>query len=490
MNNFEEKIKSSKNHAVDIQPNEFDPKHHFYTKALKHKMNRTGCEFFQMNNEQIILRYSRLKPSVNIDYLRECLGYRSKYYTWGGCDLFKVVDRKGKKQLILIESNTCASGVKSTPFMDQSDKYGPYKKLVENFIELFDQNDFKLGDLAVIYDQNLTESSGYAACLADLTGEKVWLVQYLDESLNVKWLSGIMYVKDSSEKWHPIRGCVRLVTQKPWTKIPLVSKTIVVNPIITCIAGGRNKNIASYAYKLFNADQSKNSTKLGIREPYTLINVQKQEIKLLIENDANLNKKAVIKVPYDNCGQGVYTIVNDYELKKFLNTNHNYEKFLVQSLCGNFKWSSGQYFHLGTLPNNKRTNEIFAFDIRMLVKSNKDGFSPISVNFRRARKPLADCLDNIDSSWDILGTNLSMTIGKNNWKTDEDRLLVMNDEDFVQLGMDIDDLIESYIQTVLAIVAIDQLCIQLYDDSNELFDVDLFKKINPDDVLINEIKVK
>ncbi|RNA16505.1 hypothetical protein BpHYR1_002062 [Brachionus plicatilis] len=489
MKNLDEKIKLSKIHAVDIHPNEFDPKYHFYSKALKHKMNQAGCEFFQMNNEQIILRYSRLKPSVNIDYLRQCLNYRSKFYTWGGCDLFKVVDRKGKKQLILIESNTCASGVKSTPFFNQSDKYGPYKKLVENFMELFEKSDTKSGDLAVIYDQNSTESSGYATCLADLTGEIVWLVQYLDESLSVKWSDGIMYVRDADENWHAIRGCVRLVTQKPWTKIPLISKTIVVNPIITCLAGGRNKNIASYAYKLFNAEQLENSTKLGIREPYTLINVDKKDIKFLVENDVNLNKKAVIKVPYDNCGQGVYTIVNDYELRKFLNTNHNYDKFLVQSLCGNFKWSSGQYFHLGTLPNMK-TDEIFAFDVRMLVKSNRNGFSPVSVNFRRARKPLADSLINMDSSWDILGTNLSTTIGVNNWKTDEERLMVMNDHDFTQLGMDIDDLIESYIQTVLAMVAIDHLCIQLYDDSMKLFDFDLFKKINPDEILINEIKVK
>lgn len=489
MKNLDEKIKLSKSQAVEIYPNEFDSKYHFYSKTLKHKMNRTGSDFFQMNNEQIIFRYCRLKPSVKVDYLRECLNYRSKYYTWGGCDLFKVIDRKGKKQLILIESNTCASGVKSTPFIDHSDKYGPYKKLVENFIQLFDISDPRVGDLAVIYDQNSTESSGYATCLADLTKEKVWLVQYLDDSESIKWLDGIMFVCDSNKIWHPIRGCVRLVTQKPWTKIPLISKTIVVNPIITCLAGGRNKNIASYAYKLFNSEQLKNSTKLRILEPYTLINVEKQDIKMLIENDVCLNKKAVIKVPYDNCGKGVYTIVNDYELGKFLNADHDYEKFLIQSLCGNFKWSSGQYFHLGTLPNII-TNDIFAFDIRMLVKSNKNGFSPVSVNFRRARKPLADNLDNMDSSWDILGTNLSMTIGKNNWKTDEERLLVMNDEDFTQLGIDIDDLIESYVQTVLAIIAIDQLCIQFYDDSNQIFDVDLFRKINPDEVLINEIKIK
>ena len=36
---------------------------------------------------------------------------------------------------------------------------------------------------------------------------------------------------------------------------------------------------------------------------------------------------------------------------------HHYDKFIVQSLVGNGKWSSttqkGQYFHIGTIPNRK-----------------------------------------------------------------------------------------------------------------------------------------
>ncbi|CAF0716550.1 unnamed protein product [Brachionus calyciflorus] len=488
MNILSEKIESSKNHAIYMVKNEFEPSNHYYSKALKYPMSKIGSNFFNLDNEQILIRYSRLKPFVDIEYLRKILNYKCKFYTWGGCDLFKVIDKYGNNQMILIESNTCASGIKSTPLINPEDKFGSYRKLVDNFYGIFKKSDSSLGDLAVIYDQNLLEASGYCSCLAEVSNEKVWLIQYLDNSTNVKWLNGVMFLCDENSTWHSIRACIRLITQQPWKKIPLNTKTLIVNPIITCLAGGRNKNIASYAYKLFNNEQIKNSTNLYIKEPYSLINVSKKEIPFIFENDVNLNKKCVIKVPYDNSGQGVYTIINEFELEEFMSVDHNYEKFVVQSLCGDFNWSSGEYFHLGTLPDRKN-NEIYAFDVRMLVISNENGFSPVSINFRRARRPLKSDLKNGESSWDILGTNLSSTLSKNVWVVDEDRLLVLNESDFAHLGLGLDDLIESYVQTVMAIVAIDQLCIRLYDDTTGEFNFELFNKLNPDVSLLNEIWV-
>jgi hypothetical protein len=62
---------------------------------------------------------------------------------------------------------------------------------------------------------------------------------------------------------------------------------------------------------------------------------------------------AVVKVPYSNAGQGVYTITNKEELTKFMDTNHFYDKFIVQSLVGNASWSSitksGKFYHVGTV---------------------------------------------------------------------------------------------------------------------------------------------
>jgi hypothetical protein len=50
----------------------------------------------------------------------------------------------------------------------------------------------------------------------------------------------------------------------------------------------------------------------------------------------------------------------------------------------------------------------------------------------------------------------------------------------------VDDLIESYISTVLSVIAIDKLACRLIDDKGR-FDMELFSALNPDDVLCGEI---
>lgn len=37
------------------------------------------------------------------------------YFLWSGADLFSVTDDQGKKQIIVIETNSCPSGNKSLP---------------------------------------------------------------------------------------------------------------------------------------------------------------------------------------------------------------------------------------------------------------------------------------------------------------------------------------------------------------------------------------
>ena len=75
----------------------------------------------------------------------------------------------------------------------------------------------------------------------------------------------------------------------------------------------------------------------------------------------------------------------------------------------------------------------------------------------------------------------------------------MDSNDFNVLGLGLDDLIDAYIQTVQSVISIDKLCIELLEspslvnqEENEKmfgkFNFDLFKKLNPDDSLLNEIK--
>lgn len=41
--------------------------------------------------------------------------------------------------------------------------------------------------------------------------------------------------------WAPVRACLRYVTQRPWNRIPPITRTLIFNPVLACLAGGRNK---------------------------------------------------------------------------------------------------------------------------------------------------------------------------------------------------------------------------------------------------------
>ena len=88
----------------------------------------------------------------------------------------------------------------------------------------------------------------------------------------------------------------------------------------------------------------------------------------------------------------------------------------------------------------------------------------------------------------MLGTNLSIKKGDSEWTTDAQRLVLMDRKDFNNLGIGIDDLIDSYIQTVLSVIAIDKLSCRLMScEMEDNFDIKLFSALNPDPALLEEI---
>ena len=159
----------------------------------------------------------------------------------------------------------------------------------------------------------------------------------------------------------------------------------------------------------------------------------------------------------------------------------HYDHFIVQSLIGNSKWSSqsqfGRFFHVGTMPDRKLN--LYAADLRFMVGAGPDGFFPVAVYARRARKPLTDDLNDGDDSWDMLGTNLSVKQPDGSFTTQPERLLLVDSRDFNRLGFGLDDLIESYMQTVMCVSAIDEMAQGLITTKGK-FRRKLFQSINPD----------
>lgn len=465
-----------------IHPDSFEEQNHFYPKALNSQLHPMVRHFFNLEHDRIINRYTHLNPQVSPKKLSKILTYQTKYFNWGGSDLFYVTTEAGNRKMVVLETNSCPSGQKSMPQITDADQYRGYRALIEkSFLPLLKNKQLPKGGLAVIYDKNFMEASGYAATIADLTKEPVYLAPCFDSNSCVEFEDGVLHVVLDNKKKVPIRAAFRYVTQKPWNRIPIKTETLIYNPTLVCLSGGRNKLLANKAYELYNSELAR--TGLQINMPETIKDVSKLEIPIWVDK---LGGKAVIKIPYLNAGQGVFTITNEKELEDFMDTEHPYDQFIVQSLIGHYEWSSvgqqGRYFHIGTMPN-KRGN-IFIADLRVMVYSTEQGFFPCAIYARRANSPLEAKIQT--DSWKILGTNLSIKVSNTQWDSDTSRLMLMDSVDFNKLGIGQDDLIEAYIQTVLTVIAIDKMAKRLVNSKGN-FKLKLFKTLDRDESLLNEI---
>jgi hypothetical protein len=471
-----------------VEPGSFEPEEHYYPRVLNAQIHALPRFFLSLSNERILRRYSHLNPGADREALAGALSYQPRHFRWSGCDLAHVTTDSGARQMTLIETNSCPSGQKSMPLYEEHEEQGGYRSVLEHtFRPHVTGKRMPAGGLAVLYDKNPMEASGYAAAMADMMNEPVKLTPFHDDDTAppARFVDGVLQVRDEGGHFSPIRCCFRYVTQRPWNRIPLSTKTIILNPIVACLAGGRNKAVAAAAYARHN--RALEGTGLSIRTPTTVCDLPLSDVRRVVEE---LGGHAVIKDPYANAGQGIYTITSEAELRRFEQAPHRYERFLVQSLIGNYQWTSRQasgsrLFHVGTIPN--KTGASYVFDLRFMISAGPQGFRPLAIYARRARSPLCNALPEGESSWSILGTNLSARQPDGTWATEMGRLLLVDRKDFNLLGLGIDDLIEAYLQTVLATIAIDQMAAELITPRGQLR-MKLLQSLNPDPVLLNEIQ--
>lgn len=486
------------NRVVNV--GEFDQANHFYERVLNAHMHPMVSYFFSLNQTQIINRYCHLHPATNKDALSNLLSKDICKLRWAGADLFNVTTEDGKRSIVVIETNTCPSGQKSMPPTDEHNDYGGYEVHVRSVVEPNVPSRAEIdGCLCVLFDKNPMEATGYAATMADVLEEEVFLVEahvgadwqpfrfdadglmeiYSDPASD----GTVLHAETETGQWIPVRFCMRYVTQKPWMMIPLVTRTKVLNPISTCLAGGRNKLVAAKAYELFNTSLREDG--LAINAPKTICDVSQAEIPLYVEL---LGGRAVVKVPYSNAGQGVFTITTPEELQDFMDQEFIYDKFIVQALIGTKDSSSVTddevFFHTGTIPSKK--GQSYCADLRMMVCNRAGkGFVPVAMYARKARVPLANV--SSENSWNVLGTNLSVKNEDGSWSTETNRLMLMDRKDFNKLGLGVDDLITAFVQTVLAVTAIDEMAERLVGEDGS-FNYELFSALNNDDALIAEIE--
>ncbi|MCA9581798.1 MAG: hypothetical protein KC416_08375, partial [Myxococcales bacterium] len=162
--------------ARKIAPGSFEPENHFYPRVLNAQVHPLVSFFMNMGRARIVERYCHLNPAVNPESLEKILSFAPRFFRWAGADLFCTTNAEGNRRMVLIETNSCPSGNKSMPLLSDDQEQGGYRTLMERmFYPLLKRRGLPEGALAVLYDKNFTEASGYAAALADLTGESVYL---------------------------------------------------------------------------------------------------------------------------------------------------------------------------------------------------------------------------------------------------------------------------------------------------------------------------
>jgi hypothetical protein len=106
----------------------------------------------------------------------ELLSYSPNFFFWAGSDLFPVTNENAQRQMIIIETNSCPSGQKSMPCEDPEENSGFHALIRHTFLNYVKDSSLRVkgGSLAVLFDKNEIEASGYAAVISEVMEERVY----------------------------------------------------------------------------------------------------------------------------------------------------------------------------------------------------------------------------------------------------------------------------------------------------------------------------
>eukprot|EP01091_Cochliopodium_minus_P004153 TRINITY_DN14068_c0_g1_i1.p1 TRINITY_DN14068_c0_g1~~TRINITY_DN14068_c0_g1_i1.p1 ORF type:complete len:512 (-),score=136.97 TRINITY_DN14068_c0_g1_i1:56-1591(-) len=490
----------------------WEPQKYFQNKVIN-SLPHTLVKFFfnlTLDIDRILDRYTHIYPGINKMALRNLLTTQPSHFYYGGCDLFYVTEAKKKgRKMIVLEATSNPSGQKSMPNLKENDDRGGYISMVKRTIKPWYDYCLKKGRLikdgifVVLYDKDGVEARGYALTIAQVLKEEVYIVELPDkggeENKYARYSKDNRYVLQvrltENGPWQNVKACMKILKSRPWNRIPLTNKedeglpkTQFLNPLVVDLSGGKDKNLAAKSFEFFNAKYKNQG--FVIRSPETINDVQKPAIPLWIEK---FGGQAVVKTPHSSAGQGIYTIANQTELKRFMESDITSDEFLVQQLVGSHHWKTydnaqTKYYHVGTIPTKE--NKIYVADLRFIISYDfKLGcFRPIAIYARRAQEPLTKTIPENSDSWSMLGTSLSVKKESGEWEKENHRLLMGDQKDFNSLGISVDDLIDGFLQSVMSMVAIDELAYKIQKGTNSHFDVELFSSLNKNKKFLNEFK--
>jgi len=181
-----------------VTAQDYEPEKHFYPRVLNASLHPMVSSFLNLGNERIAKRYTHLHPGIEKETIMELFNYQPAFFNWSGADLFHVTNAHGQRRMIVIETNSCPSGQKSMPVWDGAEDHsetGYHRLLLTSFSVLIEKKKDTLpeGGLAVVYDKNPMEVSGYAAVMSGIFNEPVHLVEFFtyDADPPVKWINAL-----------------------------------------------------------------------------------------------------------------------------------------------------------------------------------------------------------------------------------------------------------------------------------------------------------
>jgi len=442
-----------------IHPGDFTPSAGFHHSVHGTRAHPIVEAFFALDNISMAARYQHRFPAVSKEVLHRLLAWRPRHFFWAGCDFFPV-HTETNARMLLLETNSCPAGQKWMPGLVYEPRWGGYQRLTEMLFSTSERQ----GTLAVLYDKNPQEVRAYAATLAELSARDVLLVPIpsdaLDEILRIR--SSGLQVR-GPEGWVAVTAALRYVTDQPWRSLPLHSATVILNPLSACLSGGRNKHLARIAYERFNECWSESG--LAIRFPKTQSGLSTEQAAAAI---ASAGHRGIIKTPYGHAGEGVFPIVSADGLSRWRAAVDEGQRWVVQELIAEE--------HLSV--HAKEGDSARVYDLRLMVAAGNEGFRPIAAFARRARANLVFPLEQ-ETLRDQLITNLSYRDDRGDWGTDVSRVVPLDETHFDSLRLTLDDLVEACVQSVMSVVAIDQLASSLPDETHQ-FDIAAFHKLNDD----------
>ena len=156
--------------------------------------------------------------------------------------MFPVLDDNGRKKMLVLEVNSRPHNMNVPPL--QGYPISSYRMTLDLLLRLVRLNPHRQsvgdGDVAIMYDS--LDTAGRFAQFAAMEGQgryRVWYVHCppppVDIDAYVKWVDGVLFVREPGEEgeghWHRTGACLRWLGEMPWLRIPLTTKTVVLNEI-------------------------------------------------------------------------------------------------------------------------------------------------------------------------------------------------------------------------------------------------------------------